>query len=124
MWRGPGAGTSRPPTPGDTDAMVNLAPVLAVEGDLRGCKVLLQKAVDADAPAARDSASALSDDRAVRDAAFAKLRGTDDDTDAWNFLGVAALRAGDRDEARALWIRSRDANDGAAPLLLEICGLA
>ena len=104
---------------GNADAMVTLSPVLAVEGDLKGSRVLLQRAGDAGMPGAGDYASALDDDRAVRDAAYVKLKGLDDDTNAWNFLGVAALRVGARDEARASWMKSRDAGDGAAPLLLS-----
>jgi Flp pilus assembly protein TadD len=109
---------------GDTNAMVNLSPVLAVEGDLEGARVLLRKAADSGMAAAGDYASTLDDDLAVRDAALATLRGLEGDTDALNFLGVAALRAGDHDEARASWMRSRNAGDAVAPLLLRICGLA
>jgi TPR repeat protein len=109
---------------GDTAAMVNLSPVLAVEGDLDGAQVLLRNAADGGRPAAGDYASTLDDDPAVRDAARATLRGLEGDTDALNFLGVAAFRAGDHDEARASWMRSLSAGDVVAPLLLRICGLA
>jgi TPR repeat protein len=110
---------------GDPDAMINLSSVLAVEGDLERCRVLLQKAADAGRPEARYYASALNDNPAIRNAAIADLRGLDldNDTDALNFLGLAALRAGRRNEARALWIRSRDADDGVAALLLNSSGL-
>jgi hypothetical protein len=104
--------------------MVTLSPVLAVEGDLEGARVLLRKATDGGMPAAGDYASTLDDDLAVREAARATLRGLEGDTDALNFLGVAALRAGSHEEARASWRRSLDAGDVVAPLLLGICGLA
>jgi TPR repeat protein len=109
---------------GDTVAMVNLAPVLAVEGDLEGARMLLRKATDGGRPAAGDFASILDDDLAVRDAARTTVRGLEGDTDALNFLGVAALRAGAPEEARASWVRSHNAGDRAASLLLRICGLA
>jgi TPR repeat protein len=109
---------------GETAAMFNLSPVLAVEGDLEGARVLLRKATDGGMPAAGTYASTLDDDPAVRHAARATLRGLDDDTDALNFLGVAALRAGAHDEARASWMRSLNAGDIVAALLLRICGLA
>jgi hypothetical protein len=109
---------------GHTDAMTNLAPVLAIKGDLNGARVLLRKAADGGRPAAGDYASTLDDDLAVRKAALATLRGLEGDTDALNFLGVAAFRAGSQDEARASWMRSLSAGDVVAPLLIRICGLA
>ena len=109
---------------GSIDAMLNLSPVLAITGDLEGARELLRRAADGETPAARDYAATLDDDLAIREAACTALRGIDGDTDALNFLGVAALRAGAHEEARTLWMRSLNGGDVAAPLLLRISGIA
>ncbi|HSL09406.1 MAG TPA: hypothetical protein VK887_15730, partial [Pseudonocardiaceae bacterium] len=101
-------------------AMVGLSPVLAVEGQTNGAHVLLRLAARAGNPRADDYAAVLDDDPRVRERARASLNILADggDTDALNFLGVAAWREGARDEARALWRRSHDARNVTAPLLL------
>jgi tetratricopeptide (TPR) repeat protein len=108
---------------GSVEAMITLAPLLAVEGDLGAARALLQQAARAGAGQADDYAAALDDDPAGRETARSRLLELADggDTDALNVLGVVAWRTGLHDEALALWIRSRDARDGAAPLLLHLC---
>jgi predicted negative regulator of RcsB-dependent stress response len=108
---------------GSVEAMITLAPVLALGGDAGGARALLQQAARAGAGQADDYAAVLDDDPAGGEPARGRLRKLADggDTDALNVLGVLAWRGGVRDEAAALWTRSREAGDGAAPLLLHLC---
>ena len=108
---------------GSTDAMLGLAAVLAAEGDSAGAHALLQQAERAGNLRAGEYAAALGDDPVAREDARARISdlANGGDTDALNFLGVLAWRGGSHDEALALWRRSRDAHDGAAPLLLHDC---
>ena len=105
---------------GDADAMIAVAAIQAAEGDVDSARALLLKAVEAGRSAARDYASVLDGDRAVREAAGARLKDLQDDTDALNFLGIAALRTGSPDRASVLWTRSADAGDATARVLLAI----
>jgi TPR repeat protein len=105
---------------GDPDAMIGVATIQAAEGDVDSARTMLLRAVDAGRSAAHDYAPVLDGNDAVRDAAVARLRDLGDDTDALNFLGIAALRAGSPDQARVLWTRSADTGDGVAPLLLTV----
>jgi predicted negative regulator of RcsB-dependent stress response len=109
---------------GQAGAMLCIAAVLAAEGDSGGAQTLLRQAADAGIPAAAEYTTALDDDPAGQERASVRLGELAEagDSDAMNFLGVIAWRAGARDQARAQWLRSRDANDTAAPLLLQICG--
>jgi TPR repeat protein len=108
---------------GNAIAMVCLSSWLAVEGEVDEARRLLRTAIQSGMPAARDYLSILDRDFAVREADHATLEAVRGDTDALNFLGVAALRGGIPDEARTAWMRSASAGDSVSPLLLRISGL-
>ncbi|MBT2611458.1 hypothetical protein J7I97_25165, partial [Streptomyces sp. ISL-87] len=107
----------------DTDAMVTLGSVLAVEGDMTQARSFLQQAAQAGHPGASEYAALLDDDpRRTQTGARAALskRAENGDTDALNFLGVLEWRAGDLNAARAAWMSSRDADNIVAPILLRM----
>ena len=71
-----------------------------------------------------DYVSVLGTAGSAREAARSRLAAiADENTDALNFLGVAALADGDADTARELWVRSADQEDTAAPVLLYLSRL-
>jgi len=67
------------------------------------------------------AAALLDRDSPHRTAALHTLGHRPDDTDALNFLGIAAARAdGDLEKARAFWDTSVLGGDAVAPLLIKI----
>lgn len=111
---------------GELGALLTLAPVMAVSGDMGGARDLLRQASRAGSPQASVYAAALDDDPSTRERAIPHLRelayGVSGDTAALNFLGVLAWLDGDHDLALGLWAGSQYSEDPAAPLLLRFCG--
>jgi TPR repeat protein len=106
---------------GDANAVVILGAVIAVEGDWEKASALLRQATGAGVEHASDYLNAIDQDSAVRERACTTLRSLADDDYAMAFLGVAALRSGDRGQACAVWTATAQANDNSlASALLKI----
>jgi WD40 repeat protein len=104
---------------GSTDAALNLASVQAVDGRVAEAQELLRVI----AKAGRDdnaSAYAAITGRTATPSQIRQVRAAaaSGNTSAGNFLGLAALNAGDTTAAGDHWARAADAGDWVAPLLL------
>ena len=102
-----------------TIAAVSLSPILAISGQVAGAVSLLGIAKQNGLTEATAYAAVLNDNPLEREKAVAHLTGADD-TDALNFLGVAAMADGHRDKARQFWTDSSNQGDIAAPALLNL----
>src|SRR5207302_617882 len=105
-------------------AALSLAAVAAVHGHIAEAEaLLLHLASDAGRTTADACRAILSDNVAGRTRARRELVArAPEDTDALNFIGIAAFRAGDIASASARWTESAERNDGVAPLLLLATG--
>jgi TPR repeat protein len=111
-------------TPDETTitAMINLAAFDAFTGDIASARSLLGQATEIGSSSASDYAATLNLDPQIRDEAchVLQLAAEEDDTDALNFLGLAAYTDGREDEARQRWAASAELDDAVAPLLLHL----
>jgi TPR repeat protein len=106
---------------GDGEAAVNLAVVIAVNGEGEHARRLLEAAHNAGFQPAGDYLAALygSQDQSV--SARQRLRHASEggDTDAMNYLGAAAFLDHELSVSRELWERSMAAGDVTASLLMR-----
>ena len=104
--------------------MNNLATLDALTGDTAGARSLLSQAAERGSSAASDYAATLDPNPQIQQDASHRLqaRADEDDTDALNFLGLAAYAAGRLNDARQFWTTSTDLGDFVAPLLLHLTG--
>jgi WD40 repeat protein len=111
LWRGAA-------DDGDASAALKLAPVEAVDGHRQRALTLLRAAVDADFTEAATYAAII--ERTDADGRIPSLEtaATSGNTNALNFLGLAALSDGKIVAAREYWTRSAELGDCSAPLLL------
>jgi hypothetical protein len=111
LWRGAA-------DDGDASAALKLAPVEAIDGHRQIALALLQAAVEADFTEAATYAAII--ERTATDARISSLEtnATSGNTDALNFLGLAALSDGKILAATEYWTRSAELGDCSAPLLL------
>jgi TPR repeat protein len=108
-------------TPQSTgSAALNLAALETLEGHLEQARELLGIAAECGFSVARFCASTLAADGTFQESAYAQLENESDDTDALNFIGLAAYRAGDRKMAVTYWTRSSNSGDTVGPLLLSL----
>jgi tetratricopeptide (TPR) repeat protein len=111
LWR-------RAANDGDASAALRLAPVEAVDGHRQGALALLRVAIEAGLKEVAAYATIID-----RTAASTQIRSLETvanagNTDALNFLGVAALTDGRTSAAMDYWSRSAELGDWSAPLLL------
>jgi hypothetical protein len=111
LWRGAA-------DDGDASAALKLAPVEAVDGHRQRALALLRAAVDADFTEAATYAAII--ERTDADGRIPSLEtaATSGNTNALNFLGLAALSDGKIVAATEYWTRSAELGDCSAPLLL------
>jgi predicted Zn-dependent protease len=104
------------------NAALGLAAIAALTGQIDRARELLQLADRHGFPVASTYAAALLDrgspDRT--EALHTLGHNRPDDTDAFNFLGIAASADGDLEKARAFWDTSASRGDSVAPLLIQI----
>ena len=99
---------------------MGLAAITALSGDLDRASGLLDVASADGAVFASVYAATLDPDLAIRSAALEHLRARGDDSDALNFLGIAAYIDGDRSRATECWTLSTQMSGAAAPLLMQV----
>ena len=100
---------------------LGLAAIAALTGQIGRARELLRLAAQHGLPVASTYAAALLDrDSPDRTEALHTLGHRPDDTDALNFLGIAARADGDLERARAFWDTSVVGGDAVAPLLIKI----
>jgi len=97
-----------------------LAAVSAWQADLQSARELLNLARTRGSTFAGRYAAVLDTDRLVRADAREQLHELPEDTDALNFLGIAAYIDGQYDQARSYWIDSSDLGDVVSQLLLHL----
>lgn len=95
-------------------AACGLAALEALDSRFNEAAQLLLEADKAGAPTARICAASLTQKGNLDELRIAAHQ----DTDAMNFIGMAAFRGGDKLTARDWWLRSAGAGDAVAPLLL------
>ena len=101
-------------------ANMNLAPLAVLDGDVESALVHLRAAQAAGVAAAEPAARSLSRTHTERQAAVKALHMiADTDTDAVNFLALAAWADGRRAEAVAFARSAVARGDRVAPLILE-----
>lgn len=101
-------------------AALGLGTLAAFDADDARARNLLDRAGEggiATAVLCRDS---LASDATVRAEALDRLAEREEDTDALNFLGIAALRSGDRAAAAGRWTEAARLHDAVAPLLVAL----
>ncbi len=101
-------------------AALNLAAISALRGDPQSALELFDLAYKRGSISAVTYAAAFDPNALVRADGRQRLRDLAGDTDALNFLGIAAYTDREYDEARSYWTRSNDLGDGVAPLLLHL----
>jgi TPR repeat protein len=101
-------------------AALALAAVSALQGELQAARQLLDLASKRGWTSAATYATALDPNEHARANACQRLRDLAGDTDALNFLGIAAYSDREYDDARSYWTRSNDLGDGVSPLLLRL----
>jgi TPR repeat protein len=97
-----------------------LAALEALDGHKDEARALLDDVKASGFAIAAHCASLLSRDEAARAKARETLAAHEGDTDALNFLGLAAHEAGDVSAARTYWKKSAAARDTVAPLLVHL----
>ena len=103
-----------------TVVAISLATLAAFDGGLDRAGQLLKLAEENGLEHAEAYATALSTDFDKRQVAVGSLKEALEDSDALNFLGIAAIADGQRDAARDYWSRSAELGDAVAPLLLAV----
>jgi hypothetical protein len=101
-------------------AALNLAATATLEGRLKQAREMLEIAEMCGFTIARLCAATLAPEEASQENAKRQLTNESSNTDALNFLGLAAYRAGDRETATMHWRRSSSSGDTVAPLLLSL----
>ncbi|MEU9049612.1 hypothetical protein AB0D37_04255, partial [Streptomyces sp. NPDC048384] len=97
-----------------------LAALETLDGHKDEARALLEDVKASGFAIAAHCAALLSRDEATRAKARETLAAHDRDTDALNFLGLAAHEASDVTAARTYWKRSAAARDTVAPLLVHL----
>jgi tetratricopeptide (TPR) repeat protein len=107
---------------GDTRAALKLAPVEALEGHQQQALTLLRGAVRAGLKEAATYATIIDRTAAGATIPSPETAANTGNTNALNFLGVAALSDGRASAAVDCWSRSAELGDWSAPLLLALVG--
>ena len=101
-------------------ASMSLAALEGVDMHAPAALKLLATAQEAGAPTAKACADSMSRDPATREGALDRLRAAAvKDSDALNFLGIAAFTSDRLDSATEVWTTSVEFGDAVAPLLLR-----
>jgi hypothetical protein len=107
---------------GDTCAALKLAPIEAVDGHQQEALALLRGAVGAGLKEAAAYATIIDGTATGTTIPSLQTAANTGNTDALNFLGVAALSDGKTSAAMGCWSRSAELGDWSAPLLLTLVG--
>ena len=101
-------------------AQAGLSAIAAAEGRWRDAVTLLGEATTGGLEHADAYQLAIDEDPAIRDQASDTLRGLTDDPLVPVFLGLAALRSGDRTRSCELWAEAAERDNMVAAVLLKI----
>jgi len=103
-----------------TSARAGLCAITAAEGRWQHAVALLGEAAAGGLEQADTYQKAIDEDPAIRDQAGDTLRRLTDDPLAPVFLGLAALRSGDRARSCKIWEEAAEQNNEVAAVLLKV----